>query len=121
MNLRAAWRQLNEALAARVTRAVGTMTCAWIFAALALWGLPAALRPGGVGLIAWIAQEFLQLVLLSILAVGQQVQQQQATEHERAIAGVHDRLDAHAERLDAIHENTTRKPPTGRQRKESAP
>jgi hypothetical protein len=50
------------------------MWCAYIFAALALISLPAALRTGDVVvIIAWIAQTFLQLVLLSIIMVGQQV------------------------------------------------
>jgi hypothetical protein len=49
------------------------MWCAYVFAALALVGLPAALRPNGEGIIAWIAQTFLQLVLLSIIIVGQNI------------------------------------------------
>ena len=44
-----------------------------LFAALALVGLPTALKPGGEGIIAWIAQTFLQLVLLSIIIVGQNI------------------------------------------------
>ena len=49
------------------------MWCAYVFAAVALIGLPPALRPGGEGIIAWIAQTFLQLVLLSIIIVGQNI------------------------------------------------
>jgi len=50
------------------------MWCAYIFAALALISLPAAIKTGDVVVIvAWIAQTFLQLVLLSIIMVGQQV------------------------------------------------
>ena len=37
-------------------------------------GLGTALKPGGEGIIAWIAQTFLQLVLLSVIMVGQAVQ-----------------------------------------------
>jgi hypothetical protein len=50
------------------------MWCAYVFAIIALIGLRPALRPGGEGLIAWIAQTFLQLVLLSVIMVGQNVQ-----------------------------------------------
>jgi hypothetical protein len=50
-----------------------TMWCAYIFAVIALIGLRPALRPGGEGIIAWIAQTFLQLVLLSIIIVGQNI------------------------------------------------
>ncbi len=32
------------------------------------------MRPGGEGIIAWIAQTFLQLVLLSVIMVGQNVE-----------------------------------------------
>jgi hypothetical protein len=63
----------NGWLALKITNAVGTMWCAYIFTALALISLPAAIQ-GGIGpLISWIAQTFLQLVLLSIIMVGQKV------------------------------------------------
>lgn len=65
---------MNAKIALVVTNLVGTMWCAYLFTAIALLGLPAALRPGGEGLIAWIAQTFLQLVLLSVIIVGQNVQ-----------------------------------------------
>ena len=60
-------------LAISITRVVGTMWCAYAFAGLALVSLPAAIRGGTATLIAWIAQTFLQLVLLSIIMVGQKV------------------------------------------------
>jgi hypothetical protein len=50
------------------------MWCAYVFAIIALFGLPTALKPGGEGIIAWIAQTFLQLVLLSIIIVGTNIQ-----------------------------------------------
>jgi hypothetical protein len=68
--------RFNAWLAVKITKTVGSMWCAYIFAAIALYGLPAALRPGGEGLVSWIAQTFLQLVLLSIIIVGQDVQTQ---------------------------------------------
>ena len=49
------------------------MWCAYAFAALTLVSLPAAINGGVATLIAWIAQTFLQLVLLSIIMVGQNV------------------------------------------------
>jgi hypothetical protein len=66
--------RFNAALAVRITNAVGSMWCAYVFTIIALIGLPMALRPGGEGIIAWIAQTFLQLVLLSVIIVGQNVQ-----------------------------------------------
>ena len=64
---------LNDRLAVRITSVVGTMWCAYAFAALALVSLPQAIAGGTAPLIAWIAQTFLQLVLLSIIMVGQKV------------------------------------------------
>jgi len=65
--------RFNSWLAIKITTGVGTMWCAYAFFILALLGLPAALKPGGEGIIAWIAQTFLQLVLLSIIIVGQNI------------------------------------------------
>lgn len=64
----------NAKVAVAITSGVGTMACAYVFGIIALLGLPTALGPGGEGIIAWIAQTFLQLVLLSIIMVGQRVQ-----------------------------------------------
>ncbi len=64
----------NAKFAVLITRLVGTMWCAYLFAVIALLGLGPALKPGGEGIIAWIAQTFLQLVLLSVIMVGQNVQ-----------------------------------------------
>src|SRR5258708_2919401 len=65
---------VNAKIAVFLTNIVGSMWCAYLFAIIALIGLPPALRPGGEGIIAWIAQTFLQLVLLSVIMVGQNVQ-----------------------------------------------
>jgi hypothetical protein len=65
----------NRKLGVRLTAMVSTMWCAYIFAAIALISLPSALKSGDtVIIVAWIAQTFLQLVLLSIIMVGQDVQ-----------------------------------------------
>lgn len=63
----------NDKLAVKITNVVGTMWCAYAFAALALISLPAAIQAGTATFIAWFAQTFLQLVLLSIIMVGQKV------------------------------------------------
>ena len=80
----------NAKLAVILTRGVGSMACAYLFCMVALISLPAILiqagalsrttvpnfltRPGLILIIAWIAQTFLQLVLLSVIMVGQSVQ-----------------------------------------------
>jgi hypothetical protein len=66
--------RFNAALAVKITKGVGTMWCAYAFAALAFVSLPSAIRSGdAVTLVSWISQTFLQLVLLSIIIVGQNV------------------------------------------------
>ncbi len=68
------YTRINSKIAIWVTVAVGSMTCAWAFAALAVAGLPTALHPGNIGLLFWISSDFLQLTLLSIIIVGQNIQ-----------------------------------------------
>ena len=63
----------NGRLAVFITSSVSTMWCAYIFAAIALISLPAAIRGGTASLVSWVAQTFLQLVLLSVIMVGQKV------------------------------------------------
>jgi hypothetical protein len=64
----------NTKLAAKITSGVSTMWCAYLFAAIALVSLPSALKSGDlIVIVAWVAQTFLQLVLLSIIMVGQNV------------------------------------------------
>ena len=63
----------NGRLAVLITNSVSTMWCAYIFAAIAFISLPAAIRGGTAPLVSWIAQTFLQLVLLSVIMVGQKV------------------------------------------------
>ncbi len=67
--------KFNMKLGALITKLVGTMWCAYLFAAIALISLPQAIKTHDtVVIIAWVAQTFLQLVLLSIIMVGQDVQ-----------------------------------------------
>jgi hypothetical protein len=85
--------RFNTALALKITNSVGSMWSAYLFAILSLLSLPAILvlvSPGLrndfpkwiiaaslITLIAWISQNFLQLVLLPIIMVGQNVIQGQ--------------------------------------------
>ena len=79
--------KFNNTLAVAITNRVGTMWTAYIFTLLAIVSLPAILTEafhltvfphwlisvGLIALVAWIAQTFLQLVLLPIIIVGQNV------------------------------------------------
>jgi uncharacterized membrane protein len=66
----------NTVLAVLLTRSVGTMFTAYAFlllALLGLFGLLGWLNPFVFLLATWISQQFLQLVLLPIIMVGQNV------------------------------------------------
>jgi uncharacterized membrane protein len=80
--------RFNTKVALMITRAVGSMWCAYLFALFDLLSLPAAIRGGVSTIVSWVAQTFLQLVLLSIIMVGQNVQADAAD--KRAEATFHD-------------------------------
>ena len=84
-----AYARFNKKVAVALTKYVGTMTCFWIFCLLALFSLPAVLsgfhvfahtfpaviiKASIIALVAWVAQTFIQLVLLPALMVGQNLQ-----------------------------------------------
>lgn len=74
-------KKFNLWLAQKVTTGVATMWCAYLFAGIALISLPKAIQSGdSIVIISWVAQTFLQLVLLSIIMVGQKVQSQRVEE-----------------------------------------
>ena len=63
----------NGKVALALTTAVGTMWCAYAFAVLALIVLPDAVKGGMLTTIQWISQTFIQLVMLSVIMVGQNI------------------------------------------------
>ena len=82
------YQRFNKRIAVGITDRVGTMTGAYCFVLLAFVSLPAVLSAFGpfkhtfphwmtsvslIALVAWVAQTFLQLVLLPIIIVGQNV------------------------------------------------
>jgi hypothetical protein len=80
--------RFNTNVAILVTRVVGSMWCAYAFALFDLISLPDAVRAGTSAVVSWVAQTFLQLVLLSVIMVGQNVQA--AAADKRAEATFHD-------------------------------
>lgn len=67
--------RFNSRFALLITLGVGSMWCAYLFAMLALVSLPSVLHNGSlIVIVAWIAQTFLQLVLLPVIIVGQNLQ-----------------------------------------------
>jgi len=121
------YQRFNKKLAVVITTNVGTMTSAYLFCVLAFLSLPAVLSGLGgpfagvfpsflvkaslIALIAWIAQTFLQLVLLPIIIVGQNVQAEASDKraeatYQDADAVLHEALQiqAHLEAQDAAIE-----------------
>jgi hypothetical protein len=64
---------LNGRVALVLTTVVGTMWCAYAFALLALAVLPQAISGGLLTFVQWISQTFIQLVMLSVIMVGQNI------------------------------------------------
>jgi hypothetical protein len=112
--------RLNTRLAVIITKVVGSMWCAYAFALLALVSLPAAIDSHNpIIIVGWIAQTFLQLVLLPIIIVGQNVQA--ATSDARAesdhktllaihtlTAQVHDIAEQQTRILDVLEQRSER-------------
>jgi hypothetical protein len=66
--------RLNAKVGLKITLIVGTMWAAYLFIGLALYGLPQALKAGPSAIVLWTSSEFLQLVLLPVIIVGQNIQ-----------------------------------------------
>lgn len=80
---------LNDRIGLGITKRVGNMWAAYVFVGLTLVSLPAAISSGNtVIIVGWIAQTFLQLVLLPVIIVGQNLQA--AESEKRAIATYED-------------------------------
>jgi hypothetical protein len=86
---------LNGRIGLFITTIVGTMVCAYIFTVIAVLSLPDVLKQAGVSigftlgsgtvvLVAWISSNFLQLVLLPVIIVGQNIQAQAADKRSEA-------------------------------------
>ncbi len=66
---------INGHIGVFITTVVGTMWAAYIFTIIALISLPAAVQShDAIVIVGWIAQTFIQLVLLPIIIVGQNIQ-----------------------------------------------
>jgi hypothetical protein len=67
--------RFNARVGLAITVVVGTMWCAYVFTVIALLSVNSAFSSGNLTIIvAWISSNFLQLVLLPIIIVGQNIQ-----------------------------------------------
>jgi uncharacterized membrane protein len=63
----------NQKIAILLTKGVGTMVCAYIFAVLAIIGFPGLVNAQISQWVQWTSQTFIQLTMLSVIMVGQSV------------------------------------------------
>jgi len=86
-----AYQRFNKRLALLLANNIGTMTCFWLFCVISLSSLPAVLleakiingagflgAEGFIICVSWLSQNFIQLVLLPALMVGQNLQNEAA-------------------------------------------
>ncbi|MEY4451522.1 MAG: hypothetical protein RLZZ380_643 [Actinomycetota bacterium] len=96
---------LNDRIGLGITKRVGSMWAAYAFGLLTLVSLPAAIASGSpIIIVAWIAQTFLQLVLLPIIIVGQNLQ---AHETEKRAIATYDDAGAILEEAKQIQSHLT--------------
>jgi hypothetical protein len=80
-----AWQRFNAKVGLRITLLVGTMLAGYIFAIIALLSLPSAISSHNLTIIiAWVSSNFLQLVLLPVIIVGQNIQAKAADKRSEA-------------------------------------
>lgn len=84
---------INEWVAKHITKIVGTMWCFYAFSLIAFISFPSALKShSSVVMVAWISSNFLQLVLLPALMVGQNLQTEKHDEVVKHLNKIHKHL-----------------------------
>jgi hypothetical protein len=90
---------INGKIGLAITTLVGTMVCGYVFAIVALLSLPSAITSHSLTIIiAWVSSNFLQLVLLPVIIVGQNLQakasdQRAMNTYQDAEAVLHEALE----------------------------
>lgn len=92
-------RKFNEWLAVKLTMGVGSMTCAYLFL---LWALLPLTFPGMTNLVSYVSQSIIQLVLLSVIMVGQAIgnrrtEKRAEQDHQTIMAEMAELKEMHAE------------------------
>lgn len=95
-------KKINSKIATFLTTIVSSMWCAYFFAGLAFISFPAAIAAGTAATVSWIAQTFLQLVLLSVIMVGQEVQGKKT---ERRAAQDHSMIKEQLDEIKGLQED----------------
>jgi len=98
----AAADNFNGKVAVVLTKVVGTMWCFWVFNGIALISLPSAIHQHSLTvLINWVSSNWIQLILLPALMVGQNLQSTAADARADKMFSdtevIVDRLDSHTQ------------------------
>ncbi len=94
---------VNEWLALHITNAVGSMWAAYLFALLAIAGFP-GFGASPAQYVQWLSQTFIQLVCLSIIIVGQNIQSRASEKHQALVTTRMERMEReHGEELRVLH------------------
>lgn len=100
-------KRINDSIAIYLSAAFSTMTCFWVFLALALLPL---IVPRLMPEVQFISSGVLQLIALPLIAVAGKIIQDQQAAHGAEIAALHEKHDAalemheqHAADLAALH------------------
>lgn len=100
-------KRFNNWLAEKITNGVGTMWCAYLFTIIALISLPSAIESKNVlTIVSWIAQTFLQLVLLAVIQTGQNIIGDRQQQMIRQIEDNTEKTEATAKKIERIAEKT---------------
>ena len=102
-------QRFNSRVGLFITLVVGTMWAAYVFACLAFVSLPSTIKQhSATVLVLWLSSEFLQLVLLPIIIVGQNIQAkaadkraEQTYKDAEAVLAESLQIQAHLEAQDA--------------------
>ncbi len=97
-------KRFNDWLGLKITNGVSTMWCAYWFAIIALVGYPYGSTDPRV-IVQWFAQEFLQLVLLSIILVGQKLATKKMSEIHAKHKDTHELVSKSHDKIDAIYKH----------------
>jgi Zn-dependent protease with chaperone function len=114
------YQRFNKRLALFITQNIGTMTCFWLFCVISLSSLLAVMHAahiiGTVGfltatgfilMVSWLSQNFIQLVLLPALMVGQNLQNEAAdTRAAKTFEDVEDARQSLIRALDLLDVHT---------------
>lgn len=104
----AAFDRFNQHLAEIITNSVGTMICAYLFALLAFGGFP-GVHASPQAYVQWGSSNFIQLVLLPIIMVGQALADKRHAKRHKEVLAAHaehgERLEAYHDRLSAIEQH----------------